>query len=268
MRRALFGLTCIALAACGIDAVGLLIDGEGAGDGGADAADGSTGSTPDGATDDAGDASSFVDAGMDAMVDAQEAGCPSGMVTIPDAGYCIDGIEVTEAKWKAFLDADAGKTMLPAACAYKTAFAAGSARDGGLPVSNVDWCDASGYCAWLGKRLCVASEWTTACNGGSGTTFPYGNVFDDQKCNGGPLNTPVVPGTFAQCVGPIPGIFDMSGNMDEWDVTCASSVGEADLCQTRGGDWQNDGAGELMCTSIQARARNSILGQVGFRCCK
>ena len=244
-----------------------MIDADDGGDGGD--ADGS-GPATDAATDDAAEASSASDASsdVDASIDAQEAGCPSGMVTVPDAGYCVDGIEVTEAKWQAFLAADAGKAMLPPPCAYKTAFAAGSARDGGLPVSNVDWCDAYGYCAWSGKRLCTATEWTTACNGGSGTAFPYGDVFDDQKCNGGPLDTPVVPGTFAQCVGAIPGIFDMSGNMDEWDVTCASSVGEADLCQTRGGDWQNDGAGELMCTSIQARARSSILGQVGFRCCK
>jgi formylglycine-generating enzyme len=265
VKRALFGLTLVALAACGIDALGLKVEDDDGGDGGG--ADGSP-SGSDSSAADAAEASSEVDAGADATVDAMEAGCPTGMVTIPDAGYCIDGIEVTEAKWNAFLAADAGTAMLPAACAFKTAYGAGSVRDAGLPVSNVDWCDAFGYCASLGKRLCAATEWTTACNGGTARTFPYGNVFDDQKCNGGPLGVPAVPGTFAQCVGPIPGIFDMSGNMDEWDVTCATALGAADLCQTRGGDWQNDGEGELMCTSIQQRARNSVLGQVGFRCCK
>lgn len=207
----------------------------------------------------------MTDAGTDAPI---EAGCPKGMVTIPDAGFCVDGTEVTEARWKAFLAADGGPTTLPAACAYKTALAAGSARGAAFPVSDVDWCDAYAYCAWADKRLCATAEWTKACNGGTARIYPYGDMFDDQKCNGGPLDAATPPGAFAQCVGPIPGIVDMSGNMDEWDVACASQGGAADLCQTRGGDWKNDSAGELMCASVYARPRDTILNYVGFRCCK
>jgi formylglycine-generating enzyme len=265
VKRKVLGLASIAvLAACGIDAIGEMIvaplpDDPLREDGGADATDAAQPS------EDASDASTATDADADAPV---KTGCPSGMVTIPDAGYCIDATEVTEARWKAFLAADAGTSTLPAACAYKTALAAGSARGATFPVSDVDWCDAFAFCAWADKRLCATAEWTTACNGGTSRIYPYGDVFDDQKCNGGPLDAATMPGAFAECVGPIPGIVDMSGNMDEWDVTCASQAGGADLCQTRGGDWKNDSAGELMCASVFARPRDTILNYVGFRCCK
>jgi sulfatase modifying factor 1 len=268
VTKRVLGLASIAvLAACGIDAVGQAIAERLPED---DPAQTDASTTEDGpSTADAAEASSEIDTGSDVAVDAPiEAGCPGGMIGVLDAGYCIDGTEVTEAKWAAFLAADAGTGMLPAACAYKTAFAAGSALGTTLPVGEVDWCDAYGYCAWAGKRLCASAEWTKACNGGTSRIYPYGDVFDDQKCNGGPLGAPTAPGTYAQCIGPIPGIVDMSGNMDEWDVECATQTGAADICQTRGGDWKNDSAGELMCTAIYDRPRNTILNYVGFRCCK
>lgn len=268
VTKRVLGLASVAVvAACGIDAVGQAIgvdlpEAEAGADASPSVEHGAAGSQ------DAGEGSTANDAAADVAIDAPEGGCPSGMAGVLDAGYCIDGTEVTEGKWAAFVAADAGKGMLPAACAYKTAFAKGSAQGATLPVGEVDWCDAYAYCAWAGKRLCAPAEWTKACNGGTSRVYPYGDVFDDQKCNGGPLGAPSVPGTYAQCVGPIPGIVDMSGNMDEWDDSCASQAGADDVCQTRGGDWKTDSAGELMCAAVYARPRNTILNYVGFRCCK
>jgi formylglycine-generating enzyme len=268
VTRRVFGLAAVGvLAACGIDALGQAVDPKLPEDEAGRTEDASTSDAPSSEDAVAGDATTAIDGGADADARADaEAGCPSGMVGVLDAGYCIDGREVIEEKWAAFLAADAGK--LPTECAFKTGFSAGSARGAALPVSDVDWCDAFAYCAWAGKRLCGAQEWTKACTGGTSRVYPYGDVFDDQKCNGGPLGAPAAPGTFAQCVGPIPGIVDMSGNMDEWTRACATQTGATDLCESRGGDWKNDPATELMCSSALARPRDTILDYVGFRCCK
>jgi len=214
-----------------------------------------------------------------ATADAFEAG-PCGLtmelLTRDAAGggdasiSCIDQTEVIEARYrKDFIDVDA-EVIMPPGCAFKTSFNKGSLHDGGQkPVSDVDWCDAWAYCKLTGKRLCSASEWQFACNGGTATRlYPYGDTFDASVCNGGQVGAPTDPGQLAGCRSPNPNLVDMSGNMDEWAEGCLTTSGPGDVCYTHGGDWRNDSAGELMCLATYPRSRSTVLDYVGFRCCK
>jgi formylglycine-generating enzyme required for sulfatase activity len=262
LRAFLALLASSAFVACGLDIVGQLVPVDAAADA-SDAGRGDASSPP------THDDSGIVDGGV---VDAEADAGPCGsMVTVTrEAGssYCIDPTEVTEARYGKFLAEDASIT-LPAPCANKGSFRPGSTRGASRPVAEVDWCDAWAFCSWAGKRLCGPEEWQHACNAGSGTAYPYGDTFDASVCNGGGSRTESVDvGSLPGCHGPIPGLFDMSGNADEWSEGCLTDVSLFDGCPTRGGDWSNDPAGELTCTSTQYRIRGSVADFVGFRCCK
>src|SRR5262249_40663852 len=106
------------------------------------------------------------------------------------------------------------------------------------PVHAVDWCDAFAYCAWAGKRLCgriaggsvdptfgtdlaSESEWYNACSRGGQHAYPYGDTYDPRACNGleyGAGTGPQLPvGSLSSCTGGFAGLFDMSGNVSEWE---------------------------------------------------
>lgn len=66
-------------------------------------------------------------------------------------------------------------------------------------------------------------------------------------------------GSFAACVGGVPGLYDMSGNLGEWGDACAANTGENDYCQVRGG-WLgvDDTGGFLQCGSQQPEKRSVV----------
>ncbi|MBI2391242.1 MAG: SUMF1/EgtB/PvdO family nonheme iron enzyme [Deltaproteobacteria bacterium] len=233
--------------------------------------------------------------GTDAKADADasaDAGPCTG-VSIPTTGgsYCIDATEVTNAQYGAFL-AKADVCAQPSFCAWNTSFVPASAwpapsEKASHPVTYVDWCDAYAYCASVGKRLCGrigggsnpvdafnnanASQCHRACSFAGARTYPYGDAYDKDACNGGDLDlkttTPV--GSRAACVGGYPGLFDMSGNVWEWEDSCTGSTGAGDQCRLRGGAYNNTSAG-LACavdflgiTTLRSKTYNNV----GFRCC-
>jgi formylglycine-generating enzyme required for sulfatase activity len=98
------------------------------------------------------------------------------------------------------------------------------------PVVNVKFSDINGYCEWLNNilkselpsdtdlRLPTESEWEKAARGTDKREFPWGNIFDKNKCNteeGGKGNTS--PVAFYSPHGDSPyGCADMAGNVWEW----------------------------------------------------
>lgn len=148
----------------------------------------------------------------------------------------------------------------------------------------VDWCDARAYCAWAGKRLCgridggavpaavrssaLADEWYRACSAAGTRAFPYGDTYNPQACNG-PARTGVngrLPvASLATCMGGYPGLFDMGGNLQEWEDSCDDG-GAAAACAVRGGSYAS--TNDLSCIQQGSWARDrGGQSDVGIRCC-
>jgi formylglycine-generating enzyme required for sulfatase activity len=133
----------------------------------------------------------------------------------------------------------------------------------------VSWHEAAKACADAGKRLCTANEWKRACRNDNdykpadGNSYPYGDEFDDRRCNtldnAKSKNALAPSGAFGECSGPL-GLFDMSGNAAEW----VASPGSA---RALGGFYQS-GADESGCESDLSLDKDRKYLYTGFRCCK
>ncbi len=136
--------------------------------------------------------------------------------------YFIDRYEVTNAQYKECVDV--GKCKKPQDTTWYD-----NASYANHPVVNVDWEQANTFCKWAGKRLPTEAEWEKASRGENGNVYPWGNSWDENKCNNrdyiGTLTssmakmymnrgtTPV--GSFESGKSPY-GAVDMAGNVWEW----------------------------------------------------
>ena len=203
------------------------------------------------------------------------------------AGFSVDATEVSNGQYEAFLAVEFEQEFfdaLPAGCEFKTDFTPEDFPNNpnpDLPVVNVDWCDAYAYCEWAGQELCGAigggpndysdwidwntSQWYRACTTAGVFEYPYGVLYEPTNCNtedaqfGGVTEV----GAFNSCEGGFPGLFDMSGNVWEWENSC-NDMGE---CRRRGGSYFSD-ASNSRCGVGSSREREFRNGNVGFRCCE
>ncbi len=223
------------------------------------------------------------------------------MVALPE-GYCVDSTEVTRQQYQFWLDTSPSISGQISDCTWNTSYApdatciAGAAVCQGTSCGNhpavcLDWCDAYAYCQAVGKRLCgkigggsndfgsyadaSMSQWYNACSSHAQSTYPYGSTYAAQTCNGldHGTGTTVSVASLSGCQSAVANynaIFDMSGNVWEWEDSC-SGTGATATCQLRGGSFYS-AVGSMSCLIVytstnNANTRNHAVDSFGFRCC-
>jgi formylglycine-generating enzyme required for sulfatase activity len=101
------------------------------------------------------------------------------------------------------------------------------------PVVNVSWNDAMAYCKWFNEEyktelqqrgitlhLPTEAQWEKAARGEYGNEWPWGNEFDQNKCNSLESRLEGTTRVDAYPAGASPyGVMDMVGNVWEWTHT-------------------------------------------------
>jgi formylglycine-generating enzyme required for sulfatase activity len=210
--------------------------------------------------------------------------------------FCIDATESTVALYDVFvndIDTDPSSGQ-PPECAWNTSYHTfdpfqSDPNRAKYPITYANWCDAVAFCSYWGKHLCgnrfdggalevdaeaKTGQWYTACTNGTSQLYPYGNTFDASACNAGigqdASAVEIVP-TAQSCQGGVPGLYDMSGNVQEWTDQCMIGSADAgdDSCLLRGGPFFFE-SDSVECSSDgygNFNARNGESPWNGIRCC-
>ena len=143
-----------------------------------------------------------------------------------DAFY-MDVYEVTNAQYKAFLDAnpqwqkeniedrfrDDNYLLYWTGADYQASYHAGRPD---YPMTQVSWYAAMAYAEWAGKRLPTEAEWEYAARGGlAGKKYPWGDAeptpadanYNQHICDIAPVGQSAANGY---------GLYNMAGNVTEW----------------------------------------------------
>jgi hypothetical protein len=134
-------------------------------------------------------------------------------------------------------------------------------RRGEKPKTGVTLAQADSLCQSVGKRLCSTTEWTSACEGGKGNRFAYGQSYEASSCNTDTKSSQR-SGYTSNC-RTWDGIYDMGGNVWEWTSTPARGSYQ----YVAGGSW------DARQSSSCSERKYSFFPQneypmVGLRCCK
>jgi formylglycine-generating enzyme required for sulfatase activity len=200
---------------------------------------------------------------------------PQHELTLP--AYQIGRYPVTNAEYAAFVEA----TGRRAPRHWGGAAVPDELAD--HPVVYVTWHDARAYVRWLQEtteqpyRLPTEPEWEKAARGENGLIWPWGNDWDEQKCNvklSGPGETTPV-GQYSPAGDSPYGCADLAGNVWEWCSTLHKAYpyrpddGRENLDASgnrvlRGGYW-NSSPGRVRCAYRSVSHPVSHFFSLGFR---
>ncbi|QVE49142.1 SUMF1/EgtB/PvdO family nonheme iron enzyme [Chlamydia crocodili] len=147
------------------------------------------------------------------------------------------------------------------------------------PVVGVTWYGASGYAAWVGKRLPTEAEWEiAACGGVTQLRYPCGEEIDKSQANFFSSDTTAVMSYPANPYG----LYDMAGNVYEWcedwygydfyEISAQESHVPQGPAQgvyrvLRGGCWKSL-KDDLRCAHRHRNNPGAVNSTYGFRCAK
>lgn len=181
-------------------------------------------------------------------------------------GYWIDRDEVTNARYKAFIDATGHD---PPPNWTGTDYPIGRAA---YPVTHVTVDDAYAYARWARKRLPTEEQWEKAARGADDVRlFPWGDDYRTGLANVGRLvGEPRPVGSYEDDVSPY-GVRDMAGNVRE--LVLGEWKGQPQRILVRGGGFGSTEASENPAFAmipwrgyIEPDAYARYLHLVGFRC--
>jgi formylglycine-generating enzyme required for sulfatase activity len=178
---------------------------------------------------------------------------------------------------------------------WRTPFGGGRAAGDDEPAVHVTFDEAAAFCRWAGARLPSDGEWLAAAYvesrvsppapfvRGRRYAFPTGDGPAGAQCLddcGAQAKARVVPhgaalqrGHGHALAGSTPagvnGLHEMGGNVWEWvdEPAGATVAGAADERRTRGGSWWY-GAAQMRADHLQAKARDTAVVYIGFRCAR
>jgi formylglycine-generating enzyme len=201
--------------------------------------------------------------------------------TVHVDAFAIDSVEVTNARFLAFVEAT-GHRHPPNPYGDGVLTSAKGIEQ--LPIVQVNWHDAADYCQWAGKRLATEAEWEKAARGADGRLYPWGN--ESPTAERANYEREWDDGKALLAVGTTPngqsfyGVHDMSGNAREWiqDWYAPDYYKQAPdrnprgpeqgvLKVIRGGSWRSP----LADISATARGRGGFALRThgtGFRCAR
>jgi formylglycine-generating enzyme required for sulfatase activity len=146
-------------------------------------------------------------------------------------------------------------------------------------------CSAQGQKAWPYSTIYAAGQCNVTGDGGAGVGaaaggYGYGGVNQDEgvytvaNCDlNGNIGSYADPGGHGACLGGSVNLYQMSGNVAEWEDSCSAIDGGVnDQCRLRGGSYTANGdSTQVRCDADRMLERvptnAATLKDVGFRCC-